>query len=305
MQDEVVQFQKKCDELNERFEALRQKHEKKIHTLKTVCIVCIVLIVLGVPLVALGGLGILLIIISRFVYKKTKEKIEHLGWQYNLAINQLQYEYKEDVYLPIAEQGFLYGDYSEKNLEVPFKTSGLCQPERIQFYGGMSGVHNGISFKETMIQLYKNKRDGTRIDYYEGSILQFDNPIPCAAPVYVESMCSAFTTSGGIQRIKNIDNPQFSENASVYGDDALSVFRILTPVYMEKLLPYIESRLIDTIIFGQEHIMVFVKRKGIHYDFYGYPPFTVEQCAEEISNKNGQLKQLIEEIYNIVVESMR
>lgn len=256
-----------------------------------------------------GGIFILWIItlLVIFVSKKVIEKIfqEESEIRTYLMVKEerMKEEYVEKIYYPYVAKKF-QGEYDKKQLELELKESGLSLYDHVEYDGGLCGICEGIPFKENYVCIiYKQLNGDTEISF-AGTIIQFPNPKPCTEPVYVQHFLNNFFIEKTVPNIK-VDNTAFNDSVLVKGNDKVSAFRVLTPKYMERILPMISSMEIPTLIYGREHILVFVKDKKIDRVFEPQFPFDVQQCDSCASQLSREKSFFIKKIYTDIVESMR
>ena len=122
--------------------------------------------------------------------------------------------------------------------------------------------------------------------------------------MYVQHFLNNFSIEKTVPNIK-VDNTAFNDSVLVKGNDKVSAFRVLTPKYMERILPMISSMEVPTLVYGMEHILVFVKDKKIDCVFEPQVPFDVQQCDSCASQLFREKSFFIKKIYTDIVESMR
>ena len=148
------------------------------------------------------------------------------------------------------------------------------------------------------------KLNGTTETAFEGTVLQLPNPKPCMEPVYVQYVLHYFFIEKTVPDIK-VDNTRFNASVVVRSNDKVSVFRVLIPKYMEQILPMIDAVEIPALVYGKEHVLVFVRNERINRTFEPQFPFDVPQCDSSADKLYKEKREFIKQIYTDIVESMR
>lgn len=336
IQMNIEELDKKCEELNSyidkrQYESLLciSKLERRCNVLKKVKLALIVFLIIDVLidiyiimynaphstgnslecilffLILAGVLGVLFFYLARSLIHKINSKISDIKYQLAWLIERLEKEYVDTIFYPYTALAFFDGEYRKDMLKKELEASGLQFPEHFKLYGGMKGIVDGIPFLESYIEMYDTKRNGDTKNEYKGTVFQFVNPKPCLSNVYIGNFGDSITTSEYIPNI-NIDHPYFREHFFVKSNDAMSAFKILTPKYMEHIIPYIRADgMITEIVYGMEYILILVKHRRVVGDCSPTYPFSVQQCHDSALELSNNKAYFIKEIYNLIIESMR
>lgn len=246
---------------------------------------------------------LLVLIASKKVIEKIFQEENDIQTSILLREAHMKEEYVEKIYYPYVATKF-QGEYDKQQLESELNESGLSLYDSVEYLGGLSGMCEGIPFKENYISILCKKLDGTTETAFEGTVLQLPNPKPCMEPVYVQHVLHYFFTEKTVPDIK-VDNTRFNASVVVRSNDKVSAFRVLTPKYMEQILSMIDAVKIPALVYGKEHVLVFVRNERINRTFEPQFPFDVPQCDSSADKLYKEKREFIKQIYTDIVESMR
>lgn len=293
-----------CESLNAEEQEAYEKICLRIEVLEKRRNVCRWIKIISIPL-CIFFIGIISYWIAKKISENAIQEINSLNssvrWNYEYYGKQ----YVEKVYHKLVGLSVTDGSYDKKMIKKELSEAKLMLPQLVEYKGGLSGVFDNITFVENHVVMSKLKMNKTEKIIFDGTIIQFENPKPCYKPVYVRNILNSIGTEDYVEGI-TVDNIDFRNDIFVNSMDKMSAFKVLTPKYMEKLYPYIKNRgIISQIVYGSDKILVFVPERFVNYQYTPTHPFTLEQCEENIKETNEKLKNLVSEIYEIVVENMR
>lgn len=318
-----------CEELNDEIYEAALKRDDTLIKLEKICIIfqkiktlCKILIVIGAVIVVFGlilsegieipkylddfcGVAFLISIsavginyLCNKLIGKIIEKVDTAEQNYNCIEETAKERYIIEVFKPYVALRF-HGNYRKGYL--PIRGEEYKDLEGvIMSYEGSFGVCNGINFQEDRIVMYG---EGDRS--FSGTVFRFDNPKRCNDIVYVQNKKSHVLPKHDIPVIQ-MDYKQFRDEVLVKSNDKTSAFKILTPRYMEQVLPYMAQKVeIPAIIYGKESVIVFVENRYVERYYTPVYPLDLEQCEESVRQARIDQEAFIKDIYEKVVESMR
>lgn len=305
MEQKYEEIYKVCETLNAEEQEEYEKRCIRIAALEKGRTLCKWIKIISIPLCLLG-VGVITFFIAKKISENLLEKEMYIKggfeWYQKLITEK---KYLEQVYYKLVGLSFTDGSYEEIMIQDVLIAAKLMLPESVEYTGGVKGAFDKISFSENNVKMCRTKLDGTSKVIFDGTIIQFKNPKPCYKPVYVRNILNSIGTEDYIEGI-TVDNIDFRNDIFVNSMDKMSAFKVLTPKYMEKLYPYMKNGgIISQIVYGRDNILVFVPERFVNYQYTPTHPFTLEQCEENIKETNEKLKNLVSEIYEIVVENMR
>lgn len=304
MEQKYEELYKVCETLNAEEQEEYEKICLRIEALEKRCKVCKWIKIVSIPLCLLG-IGIISFWVANKISENAMLEINSLNGSVRWNYEYYGKQYVEKVYHKLVGLSVTDGSYDKKMITKELSEAKLMLPQFVEYKGGLSGVFDNITFVENHVVMSKLKMNKTEKILFDGTIIQFENPKPCYKPVYVRNILNSIGTEDYIEGI-TVDNIDFRNDIFVNSMDKMSAFKVLTPKYMEKLYPYMKNRgIISQIVYGRDNILVFVPERFVNYQYTPTHPFTLEQCEENIKETNEKLKNLVSEIYEIVVENMR